>query len=235
MFRSVGWRAAVGAGALALVVPGLGAASAFAASTAAAVWLMDENSGRTMIDSSGNGNDGTTYHVTMTGVNGYKFDPASRSKAVVPNSATLNPGASPFSYGVKVQSSHVPASGTDYDLLRKGIGTTAGGEYKIEIVRVKGEGRAFCLLKDSRGVGASIRGTTNVTDGRVHTLTCTKSASGLTLQVDALKPRTKTVTSGLGSISNTSALVIGAKTPTVTGTAGDWYNGTLLDARIRVG
>ena len=127
----------------------------------------------------------------------------------------------------------MPASGTDYDLLRKGIGSTAGGEYKLEIVRVKGQGRAFCLLKDSRGVGASIRGTTNVTDGRVHTLTCTKTASGLTLQVEVLKPRPKTVTSGLRSISNTSALVIGAKTPTVTGTAVDWYNGALLDARIR--
>jgi hypothetical protein len=57
----------------------------------------------------------------------------------------------------------------------------------------------------------------------------------LTLQVDALKPRIKTVAGGLGSISNTSALVIGAKSPTVTGAAGDWYNGALLDARIRVG
>jgi len=193
---------------------------------------MAETSGTTMTDSSGNGNDGTTHNVTMTGANGYKFDPASRSKVVVPNSPTLNPGASTFSYRVKVQSSHAPASGTDYDLLRKGIGTTTGGEYKIEIVNANGQGRAFCLVKDSRGVGASIRGTTNVTDGHVHTLTCTKTATGLTLKVDALKPRTKTVTSGLGSISNTSALVIGAKTPTVKGTAGDWYNGALLQARI---
>jgi hypothetical protein len=29
--------------------------------------------------------------------------------------------------------------------------------------------------------------------------------------------------------------VIGAKTPRVTGTAGDWYNGALLEARISVG
>ncbi len=78
---------------MALVVLGLETGSAFAGSPAAAVWLMDENSGRTMTDSSGNGNDRTIYHVTMTGANGYKFDPGSRSKAVVPNSATLNPGA----------------------------------------------------------------------------------------------------------------------------------------------
>jgi hypothetical protein len=219
---------------LALAMAGLGTPRAFA-STAAAVWLMGETSGTTMTDSSGNGNDGTTFHVTMTGANGFKFDPASRSKVVVPNSAKLNPGASAFSYTVKMQSSHVPASGTDYDLLRKGISSTTGGEYKIEIVYVNGQGRAFCIVKDSRGVAASTRGTTNVTDGHVHTLTCTKTASGLTLKVDALQPRTQTVPSGLGSISNTSALVIGAKTPTVTGIAGDWYNGTLLGARISVG
>jgi len=149
--------------------------------------------------------------------------------------ATLNPGASTFSYSVKMQSSHVPASGTDYDIMRKGLGTTTGGEYKIEIVRVNGQGRAFCLVKDSRGVGASVKGTTNVTDGKVHTLTCVKTASGLTLKVDALTPRTKTVAGGLGSISNTTALVIGAKSRTVTGTAGDWYDGALLEARISVG
>jgi hypothetical protein len=196
---------------------------------------MNETSGTTMKDSSGHGNDGTTYHVTMTGTGGYKFAPASRSKVVVPNSASLNPGASSFSYSVTVQSSQAPASGTDYDVLRKGIGTTPGGEYKLEIVRANGQGRAFCVVKDSRGVGATVKGTTNVTDGRVHTITCTKTASGLTLKVDALKPRTKTVAGKLGSISNTAALVIGAKSPTVTGAAGDWYSGALLDARIRVG
>jgi Concanavalin A-like lectin/glucanases superfamily len=234
MSRSAWWGVPVVAGALA-VMSGLGTPSAFAAGTAAAVWLMDETSGTTMTDNSGNGNNGTTYHVTMTGTTGYKFDPASRSKVVVPTSTTLNPGASTFSYSVKMQTSHVPASGTDYDLMRKGISSTTGGEYKIEIVNANGQGRAFCFVKDSRGVGAGVKGTTNVTDGHVHTLTCTKTASGLTLKVDALTPRTRTVSGGLGSISNTSALVIGAKTPTVTGTAGDWYNGALLEARISVG
>jgi Concanavalin A-like lectin/glucanases superfamily len=227
-------RAVVGTGALALSVAGLGTATA-SASTTAAVWLMDETSGTKMVDSSGHGNNGTIYHVSMTGATGYKFDPASRSKVVVPSSATLNPGASTLSYTVKMQSSRVPASGTDYDILRKGLSSTTGGEYKLEIVNANGQGRAFCVVKDSRGVTATVQGTTNVTDGKVHTLTCTKTASGLTLKVDGLQPRTKAVTSGIGSISNTSALVIGAKTATVTGAAGDWYNGALLEARISVG
>ena len=235
MHRSARWRTVVAAGAAVLVFSGWGTPRALAASTAVAVWLMDETSGTTMSDSSGNGLNGTTSHVKMTGATGYVFDPAARSKVVVPSSAKLNPGTSNFSYTVQLQSSHVPASGTDYDVLRKGIASTSGGEYKLEIVRANGQGRAFCLVKDSRGVGVSVRGTTNVTDGKVHTLTCTKTASGLTLKVDALTPRTKTVSGGLGSISNTTALVIGAKSPTVTGAAGDWYNGALLEARISVG
>jgi hypothetical protein len=200
-----------------------------------AVWRMAETSGTTMTDSSGNGNDGTTHHVTMRGKNGYRFRPLVLSKVVVPHSSTLNPGQRRFSYGARVRSSHVPASGRDYDLLRKGIGGTTGGEYKLEIVYSQGEGRAFCLVEDSDDVGASVKGTTNVTDGKVHSLTCTKTAGGLTLHVDGLPPRTETVRSGLGRISNTSPLVIGAKSPTLRGAAGDWYNGALLRARIRVG
>ena|SRR5215212_999053 len=235
MHRSAGWRAVFGTAAVTLAVSGLGTAAASGASTATAVWLMSETSGTTMTDSSGYGNNGTTDNVTMTGANGYVFDPAKRSKVVVHDSATLDPGSKTFSYSVKVKTSRVPASGTDYDLLRKGVTATTGGEYKIEILNVNGQGRAFCLVKDSQGVGASIKGTTNVTDGKVHALTCTKTASGLTLKVDGLQARTKTVTGGLGSIANASPVVIGAKTATVTGTAGDWYNGALLDARISVG
>lgn len=196
---------------------------------------MDETWGTKMTDSSGHGNIGTAYNVKMTGATGYKFDPPARSKVVVASSSTLNPGASTFSYTVTMQSSQAPASGTDYDVLRQGISSTTGGEYKLEIIHANGQGRAFCLVKDARGVGASVKGTTNVTDGKVHTLTCTKTASGLTPKVDALTPRSTTVSGGLGSVSNTKALVIGAKTPTVTGTAGDWYNGALLEARISVG
>jgi Concanavalin A-like lectin/glucanases superfamily len=234
MHRSAWRRGVVGAGILALALVGVGAAGAFASTTAAAVWLMDETSGTKMTDSSGHGNDGTTYHLTMTGQTGYLFDPMARSRVVVPSSPALNPGISTFSYSVKMKSSHVPVSGTDYDVLRKGIGSTTGGEYKLEILRANGQGLAFCVVKDARGVVAGVKGTTNVTDGHVHTLTCTKTATGVTLRVDGLPPRTKRVTS-LGSISNTSALVIGAKTPTATGAAGDWYNGALLEARVSVG
>ena len=211
-----------------------GLPSAHATGTTVASWPMDETSGSTMIDASGNGIDGTTYNVELTGSTGYRFDGAT-SKVIVPNSALLDPGESDFSWTVVVQSEHTPAAGTDMDLLRKGIGSSTGGEYKSEIVAAKGQGRGFCLVKDSAGVSATIKGVSNITDGLPHTVTCTKTATSLTLQVDDLKPRVKVTTSPIGSISNTRSLVLGVKSATVTGSAGDWYQGAMLEASVSIG
>jgi Concanavalin A-like lectin/glucanases superfamily len=211
----------------------LGAAPAAAASTVVAQWQMNETSGTTMVDSSGHGNNGTTYNITRTSA-GYSFN-GTTSKVVVPNSSSLNPGTSNFSYSVKVKTSRVPPSGTDYDLIRKGISTTTGGEYKLEIVYSNGIGKAFCLVKDDSGVSATVKGTTNVTNGTLHTITCKKTSTGVILQVDGLAPRTKTISGGLGAIISTAPLTIGVKTPTVTGVAGDFYSGVMRSATISVG
>ena len=136
-----------------VVTLGLGTGSALGASTSGATWKMDELSGTTMLDSSGNGNTGRTSDVAMT-ASGYTFN-GSSSKVVVPSSASLNPGASDFSYSVRLQTSRVPPSGTDYDLIRKGVSSTSGGEYKLEVVSSNGLGKAFCLLKDTSGVSAT--------------------------------------------------------------------------------
>jgi hypothetical protein len=227
LFRRATLTAALGlaTGAAAITI---GAGPAAAASSFGAQWNMNEPSGTTMLDSSGNGNNGTMYNVTRTSA-GYSFN-GTTSKVVVPSSDSLNPGTSDFSYSVQVQTSRVPPSGTDYDLIRKGISSTAGGEYKLEIVYSNGIGKAFCLVKDNSKVSATVKGTTNVTDGKVHTLTCQKTSTGVTLLVDNLAPRTKAVS--LGSVSNTSALTISAKTPSITGVSGDFYSGTMLGASL---
>jgi hypothetical protein len=218
---------AAGAAALTLGVAG----PAAAASTTAALWQMNETSGTTMFDSSGNGNNGTTTDVTMTGA-GYVLN-GTTSKVVVPDSPTLNPGTQNFSYTVQVQTLRVPPSGTDYDLIRKGISATSGGEFKLEIVNGNNLGKAFCLVKDGTKTSATIKGTTNVADGALHTITCTKTATSLTLTVDSLKPQVKSV--ALGSISNSSPLTISAKTPTVKGVAGDFYTGLMKNVSVSVG
>ncbi len=106
--------------------------SAAAATTVVAQWNMDNTFGETMEDSSGNGNHGTMYNIVTSG-GGYIFD-GSTSKILVPDSPTLNPGTKDFSFSVQVQTGTVPPAGIDYDLVRKGVSSTKGGEYKLEHV-----------------------------------------------------------------------------------------------------
>jgi hypothetical protein len=216
-----------------VLLEGLAASSLASAAMATTVaqWQMDNTFGTTMEDYSGNGNNGTMYNVVTSG-GGYIFD-GTTSKVVVPNSASLNPGASNFTFTVQIQTDRVPPAGTDYDLLRKGTSIKSGGEYKVEIVENRGLGKAFCAVKDAAGNVASIRGTTNVADNNLHTITCTKTSTGLTIRVDALAPRTRSA-SLTGSINNSKALTIGVKTPTLTGVDADWYNGTFRSATISV-
>ncbi len=213
--------------------PALGVVVAFAATVALAApavaatdrarWLFDET-GPTAFDSSGNGNDGSVQDVGQDG-SGYTFN-GSSSKVLVPSSPSLNPESADFSFSVTFSTDVSPGNGEDYDLMRKGIAATKGGEYKVEVINANGKSRALCLVKDSRKVTASIRGITNLTDGRTHTITCAKSSKGVTMYVDELAARTKTVSS-LGSVSNTAPLVIGAKAE-----GGDWYNGYLEEASV---
>ncbi|WP_151084735.1 LamG-like jellyroll fold domain-containing protein [Nocardioides cynanchi] len=190
------------------------------------MWQLDETSGSTAFDSSGNGNDGTAFNVIMDG-SGYQFD-GSSSLVVVPTSPSLNPGTDAFSFSVTFQTSVPPGNGLDYDLMRKGLTTTTGGEYKVEILQANGKARALCVVKDSAKKALQIRGTTDLADGRVHTITCSRTSSGLTVVVDDLAPRTKT--GSTGTISNSAPLSIGAKSEG--GPGADWFNGEILQAGV---
>lgn len=211
-------------------------ASAAQATTTVAQWAMDNTFGTTMTDSSGNANDGTAYNIVTSGA-GYIFD-GQTSKVVVPDSPTLNPGSADFSFSVQVQTSVVPLIGTDYDVLRKGNIGTKGGEYKIEIIRAAGKARAICLVKDSLRHSATINGggstVKNLADNQLHTITCTKTATSLTIQIDAGAPVTKSVS--LGSINNTLPLLLGVKTVDAAenDSQNDWYNGAMRNAIITV-
>lgn len=196
-----------------------------------AQWNMTETSGTTMFDSSGNGNNGTTKNVVMTGA-GYQFDGTS-SKVVVPNSASLTPGGADFSFSVTFQTSSIPLQGTDYDLIRKGLGSGSGGEFKLEIVYDRGIGKPKCVVADNLGHTASKRGAMNVADGQTHTVTCTRTGTTLTQQVDSLAPTTATA-SITGPITTIKPLTIGVKAATATGATADWFPGTLFSASMSV-
>jgi len=214
------------------LVPTSGAA---AASSFRAHWLLDEVGKTTAVDSSGNGNNGTNYNIVGTGA-GYKFNGVD-SRVVVPTSSILNPGAANFSWGVTLSMSRPPSPlGETYDVLRKGLVTTKGGDYKVEVKNVKGKALARCVAKTVRKDGtkvlAAMQGTSNLADSRRHVVTCKKTATSMSLKVDSLTPRVKTFSGGLGAVSNSSNLALGAKAESTASTGFDWFEGVLFDAWI---
>ena len=198
-------------------------------------WMLDEIDSVTAFDSSGNGNDGSNYDIVGDG-SGYTFNGES-SRVVVPSSAGLNPGSADFSWGATLSMSSPPQPlGETYDVLRKGLASTKGGNYKIEVKNVKGKAVPRCVSKSVRSNGtkvqAFVQGTTNLADGQQHVVTCAKTSTGITLYVDSLTPRTKVYVDGLGSVSNASDVALGAKAEGTASTGFDWFAGQIYDAWV---
>ena len=216
---------------LAALGVGLLAVPAYAAPTSVAVWAMNETSGTVMNDSSGLANNGTLKNIALgvPGVSGtgYGFNGTS-SRVIVKNSASLNPGLANVTITVHVATTTLPA--LDSDLLRKGYKGTTGGDYKVEIVNVSGKAEARCYF---RGTTASYQKTVavaNLLNGAYHTIICQKTATGVVMTVDSkVYKHTKT----LGSISNTSSLILGAYSSGKT--SGDWFKGSLDEVSVSTG
>jgi concanavalin A-like lectin/glucanase superfamily protein len=196
------------------------------AATTTALWHMDEGSGSTMIDSSGNGHDGAIHNVTFltpgadaTG-GAYRFD-GSDSRVIVPDSSGLDPGTADISISMVVRFSAVPPQAVgDYDLLRKGGAII----YKVEVVS---SGRAHCRFSGSAG-GKGITFGPDLADNAWHTITCTKTADSIQLTVDGV---TSSRVATIGSISNASPLAVGGKASG----QGDWYPGDMDEVSVQIG
>ena len=203
---------------------GLLAQPAAAASTVRGLWHMDETSGTVMTDSSGLGNNGALTNVAVgqagLSVRGYGFN-GSSSIVKVASRSSLNPGTLPFTWTTHVKFTQLPKD--DYDLVRKGLSTTSGGDWKSEILH---NGKAFCYLKGSSGsVGLSNGPVLN--DGSWHTVTCARNGNTVTLTVDASSYST---THATGNISNSAQLTIGAKTSN-----GDYFKGVMDEVSLSIG
>jgi Laminin G domain len=185
-----------------------GAGSAFA--TTVARWEMNEGAGaRTMHDSSGSNLSGTIGSAVQTGVTlggatGYRWSWKNRDgfrpeRLVKVASSLLNPRARAFAVTIRLRT----GSG-DQNIIQKGQATTAGGMWKIDMVR----GHVKCTFKGSEGrVGVGSRQT--VWDGVWHTVRCVRRATGVTIRIDGGSART--VAGATGRIANSSALAIGGK------------------------
>ncbi|MFY9913073.1 MAG: hypothetical protein WAK18_00295 [Nocardioidaceae bacterium] len=221
-----------------LVLLPLGGTATAAKSGFGGHWHLDEKNGTTAHDATGNGNQGVNHHTVGDG-SGYGFN-GKNARVIVPSSNSLNPGGSDFSFGVTLKMTKPPSKvGETYDVLRKGLASTKGGDYKLEIKNVKGKAVARCVVKsvrdNGRRVNANIQGLRkrDLADGKAHTLTCTKTASGISLKVDSLKLRSKTYAAGLGTVSNNKDLALGAKAESSAKSGFDWYNGVLNDAWVK--
>lgn len=119
------------------------------------------------------------------------------------NSASLNPGSAGITLTVKFTLDGNPTSGNDYDLIRKGLAGTKGGDYKVEVLA---GGKALCRFAGTAAV--TLTGGSNLGSG-THTVQCIKTSSSVKLIVDGATKATKTAT--VGPISNTQSAILGAK------------------------
>lgn len=212
-------RGAVGAGAAAIALVVVGGTNAHAA-TVVANWQMNETSGTRMNDATGR-HPGTIKNVTLgaPGYAGTAYNFARKPSYVsVPNAADLNPGTGVFTVTVRVKFAKVPsASVGDFDLIRKGLSSTSGGSWKVEIMR---SGKALCNYRSPSNQGEIIAGP-NLADNKWHTISCARTATQVVLTVDGTR---YVLNKAVKGISNSSTVLIGAKS-----TSGEDQTTAVLD------
>ena len=240
---------------LAVVVSGLWASPAYAA-TDVARWNMDEASGATtMVDSSPNGFSGALSGDVVTGTSAgvsgwaYRLNNGSTCNsttntttgsglAIVTGGSTgissatqltFNPGTQPFSVSIWVQTSATPGSGIcDFDLIRK------GGGWKMEIYPFSHVAQPNCVwngIVNASHVKVGLHAplpTGSINNGFWHQITCQRTASGEAVIVDGHTLASSTV--NVGSIKNTSHVVVGAQEKGI-----DFYQGLMDDASFTIG
>jgi hypothetical protein len=200
------------------------------AGNAVAVWHMQNPA--VLSDSSGHGNDGTTSGITsVAGFSGKGYHFAGSAVANVPDSVSLDPGTANLRITAHVRFSVVPSAAVgDYDLVRKGLAGTVGGDWKMEIFPPSagsGLGTAYCRFQDANQVSAEIRNTRNLADGRWHTIACIKTATAIKITVDGVASSVK---ARLGAIDNRKPVTIGAKPD-----GDDQYLGDMDEVTVRIG
>jgi hypothetical protein len=222
--RRSGFRArAVQAGVLGCLVCGVTAPGAAAATVAR--WHMDETSGTVMNDATRDHDGSFAGHSVELGRSGflnkaYGFN-GSTSYVSVPSAADLNPRSANIDITVHLRASTVPSSG-GLDVIRKGVFTTSGGEWKMEYYP---SGQASCGFNGSSHYGELTVGP-RLNDGAWHTVHCVKTSGTIKVIVDG-RTFSKSVT--VGSISNSSPVVLGSRP------GAEYFRGTLDEVSVQIG
>jgi hypothetical protein len=190
-----------------------------------ALWHMDETSGTSMFDSVG-AHTGT-LHSTQAGLPGFTgtafgFN-GSSSYVDVPSAADLNPGSANITFTIHLKTSGTPPPPpADWDIFRKGLYTTPGGEWKMEF---QDTGQASCGFEGTAGYSELVAGPA-INDGQWHTVSCVKTSTQIRVVVDG---QVFSQAANVGSIANTADVAIGARP------GSDWYQGQLDEASVQIG
>lgn len=210
----------------------LGPITGALASTRALWHMNDSNATNNMVDSSSYNNDGERHNVVVGqppvyGGTSFYFN-GSNSYVTVPDTDN---SLDPFSANITVTAwvrFTGPILDDSYDIVRKGLGSTAGGDWKMEIKNIKRLGTVGKLKCTFRGHTEVVKtASPDIMDGRDHELECTKTASSVIARVDG---RSYTKSVAAGSIANTSNTMLGAKIP-----GDDVYNGYMDEVSVNIG
>jgi len=196
-------------------------------SSVVGLWHLDETSGTTAFDSSGNGNNGAISGPVTLGVPGhlntaYSFVP--KSTVIVPNASDLVPGTATITISYWLKTTTLPCcNGIDYDMFTKGDHSSKGGQIKIE---VQENGQASCMFRGSLG-GKQLQAGPNVVDGQWHQVTCVRDGTQIVETVDGAS---FSVTKATGAITVTDPIRFGSHKG-----GGDWYKGVLDEVTYSIG
>jgi hypothetical protein len=174
-----------------------------------AVWQMNEPaSSQTMVDSSGNGINGTIGDDVLAGTvlsnggTGYRFPfvppnqpPANPERLVqVAPTTALNPGSGDFAVEFRMRTTH-----NFGNVVQKGQSGAVGGYFKFQ----QPNGKISCLFRGSAGSSTASSG------AQWHVVRCERTSSSVTMTVDGVVTgRNRNPT---GTIANTKPLTIAGK------------------------
>ncbi len=205
--------------------------SSSTSATVAGQWNMNETSGTTMVDSSGNHNNGTLNGPVQLGVAGppgqgtaYSF--SGKSDADVPYSPTLVAGSANIDIAFWLKTTNLPTTG-DYDLVR--MGDYPAQEYKVELEKTN---QIACTYHGSSSSNNATGGA-NLANGQWHYVQCIKTATAIQLVIDGTTVATTSAV--IGSVSPPSDLNVGAHGNPGTSGGFDWYQGELDDVSVTFG
>ncbi|HLK95898.1 MAG TPA: LamG-like jellyroll fold domain-containing protein [Nocardioidaceae bacterium] len=183
-------------------------------------YTASESRGMSAVDASGYHIDGTLRGGVSRRDGAYKFHPLSKGKhrydrIRAPHDPALNPRSAPFRFGARVKvSRHAEWSHTEMAVVRHGDTDTAGGDYKLELVKTAdGDVSAFCVWHDSDGDGTGyVRGSgplKTIANGKWHQITCGRvDRNTVSLTIDGHVTR-RPVSGDLGALVSTDPLLIG--------------------------